>query len=158
MSRALSIIESLHLMSIACVFDQAIHCKACEIKWRELEKFRNCVLTMGMFHLTMTFMAILNKRSSGAGLKDALIQSGVIGEGSVDSVLRGKYYNRGIRMHKLFYESLQRLLFEKLESGTAQLDDYFNDQFQFSKLMFKNFSESERLVKLFQDYLNLKDE
>ena len=58
----------------------------------------------------------------------------------------------------MFYESLQRLLFEKLESGTAQLDDYFNDQFQFSKSMFKDFSESEGLVQLFQDYLNLKDE
>ena len=112
---------------------------------------------MGMLYLIMIYMAILKKRFFGAGLKDALIQSGVIAEGSVDSALRGKSYNRGIRMHKLFYESLQRLLFEKLESGTARLDDYFNDQFQFSKSMFKDFSESERLVKLFQDYLNLKD-
>ena len=85
MSRALSTIKSLHLVSIVCVFDQAIYCKACQIKWREPEKFRICVFMMGMFHLIMTYMAILNKSFSGAGLKDALIESGVIAEGSVDS-------------------------------------------------------------------------
>ena len=59
-------------------------------------------------------MAVLNKRFSGAGLKDVLIQSGVIAEGSVDAALKGKAYNRGVRMYKLFYEALQRLLLDKM--------------------------------------------
>ena len=52
---------------------------------------------MGIFHMIMTFMHILSKRFSGAGLKDALIQSGVVAEGSVVSALKGKSYNRGVR-------------------------------------------------------------
>ena len=78
MERALKIIDQLHLVSIVCVFDQAIYSKACEIKWKEAEKFQNCVLMLGIFHLLMMYMGILNKRFSDAGLKDALIQSSIL--------------------------------------------------------------------------------
>ena len=57
---------------------------------------------MGIFHLLMVYMAILYKRSSDAGLRDALIQSGIVAQDSVDSALRGKQYNRGIRLYKIF--------------------------------------------------------
>ena len=35
----------------------------------------------------MMYMGILNKRFSDAGLKDALIQSSIIAEGSIDNAL-----------------------------------------------------------------------
>ena len=75
MNRALKIIESLRLVSIVCVFDQAIYSKAVEITWKEKEKIQNCVLMMGLFHMLMMFMHILNKRFADAGLRDVLIQS-----------------------------------------------------------------------------------
>ena len=43
---------------------------------------------MGMFHMIMTYMHILQKRFADAGLRDALIQSSLIAEGSVDSALQ----------------------------------------------------------------------
>ena len=82
MERALKIVKSLKLTSI--VFDQAIYSKVIEIKWKEKQKFNGCVLMMEMFHILMMFMHILSKRFSAAGLRDVLIQSGVIPEGSVD--------------------------------------------------------------------------
>ena len=51
MSRALTIVEALHLDAIGCFFDQAIYSKACEIKWREPEKLKCCMLMMRIFHL-----------------------------------------------------------------------------------------------------------
>ena len=95
MERALKIIDQSHLVSIADVFGQAFYSKTFEIKWKEAEKFQNCVLMLGIFHLLM-YMGISNKRFSNAGLKDALIQSSTIAEGSIDSALRGKCYNRGV--------------------------------------------------------------
>ena len=106
LERSLLIMDSLKIVSIVCVFDQAIYSKACEIKWKEKIKFKNCVIMMGIFHLLMMFMGILNKRFGDAGLRDAIVQSSIIAEGSVDSALKGKAYNRGIRVYKLFYESL----------------------------------------------------
>ena len=74
---------------------------------------------MDMFHMVMTYMHIPSKRFSGAGLKDALIQSAVVAEGSVEVALRGKSYNRGIRLYKHLYEALQRLLIDKLPDHTG---------------------------------------
>ena len=37
------------------------------------------------------------------------MESEVITEGSIDRVLNGQQYNRGIRLNKLVYEALQRL-------------------------------------------------
>ena len=39
---------------------------------------------MGMFHMLIMCMHILSKRFANAGVRDVLIQSGVIAEGSVD--------------------------------------------------------------------------
>ena len=63
----LDLIESLRL-SIVCVFDLAqIKCKC-------------CVLIMGIFHLLMVYMAVLNEHFSDSGLKDDLSQNGIVAE------------------------------------------------------------------------------
>ena len=66
MERALKIVESLKLTSIACVTDQAIYSKAIEIKWKEKQKFNGCVLMMGIVRMLMMLMYILSKRFSGS--------------------------------------------------------------------------------------------
>ena len=45
-----------------------------------------------------------------AGLRDLAVESGMIAEGSIDKVLDGKEYNRGVRLHKLIYGALMRLV------------------------------------------------
>lgn len=154
--------SSLKLKSIVCVFDQAIYCKACEIKWREPEKFRNCVLMMGMFHMIMTYMHILSKRFADGGLKDALIQSAVIAEGSVDSALRGKSYNRGVRVYKLFYEALQRLLIEKLvaDGKCGRVDEVCNHLSleKINEQVYNTLDADETIEEYFNNYTDLKDE
>lgn len=48
---------------------------------------------MRLFHdMLMIHMSILSKRFADAGLKDALIQSTLITEGSLDQGLHGKMY------------------------------------------------------------------
>lgn len=149
--------SSLKLVSIVCVFDQAIYCKACEIKWKEPEKFKNCVLMMGMFHMLMTYMHILSKRFADAGLKDALIQSAVVAEGSVESALRGKSYNRGVRLYKLFYESLQRLLIDRLEDAAiADKIDTLSDK-PLDNEIYNALEQDEDIDDYFNNYTDLKE-
>jgi hypothetical protein len=114
MNRAIKIMESLRLVLIVCVFDQAIYSKAVEIKWKEGNKFKNCVIMMGLFHMLMMYMHILSKHFSDAGLCDVLIQNNVIAEGSVDKALSGKMYNRGVRMYKLMYEAVMTRVLDNL--------------------------------------------
>lgn len=47
---------------------------------------------MGGFQLLMTLLAIIGSRFGDAGLRDVAVQSEVIAEGSIDSVLSGKHY------------------------------------------------------------------
>ena len=114
MMRALKIIESLKLVTLVCVFDQAIYSKAIEIQWKDQEKFGSIVLMMGMFHMLMMYMHILSKRFSDAGMSAILIQSGAIAEGSVEKALCGKMYNRGVRAYKMMYEAIVRKVLEEI--------------------------------------------
>lgn len=42
---------------------------------------------MGIFHTLMMFLGNIGKRFGDAGLKDILVQSGVLAEGSADKAL-----------------------------------------------------------------------
>ena len=92
--------ERLKLKAVACVFDQAFCAKAMETFWKHKAQFEDLVIMMGGFHLLMTMLAITGSRFADAGLRDVAVQNGIIAEGSVDSVLNGKHYNRAVRLHK----------------------------------------------------------
>ena len=89
LERCMKIKDSLNLQTIACVFDQAIYCKVMEIKWKHTEKFNSCLIMLGIFHTIMMYLGIIVKRFRDAGLRDLLIQSDVLAEGSVDRALTG---------------------------------------------------------------------
>ena len=113
LNRSLQIRGQLQLESIVCVFDQAIYAKACEIKLKHRDKFQSIVLRMGTFHTICTLISIIGKRFKDAGLKDLLVETSVIAEGSVSAVLEGRMYNRGVRAHKLLYEALLRIAWKR---------------------------------------------
>lgn len=109
LTQVLKIKESLGLKEIVCVFDQALHAKAADITWKHPDKFQPIILRMGVFHNICNFLGIIGKRFLDAGLRDLAVESEVIAEGSVDRVLNGQLYNRGVRLHKLLYEAVKRL-------------------------------------------------
>ena len=88
--------ERLKLKAVACIFDQAFYAKAMEVFWKHKAQFEGLVIMMGGFHLLMTLLAIIGSRFADAGLRDVAVQSEIIVEGSVDSVLNGKHYNRAV--------------------------------------------------------------
>ena len=81
--------RKLCLNAIVVVMDQALFAKACEICWKE-ECFSKIVLRMGVFHALCNMFSILGKRFGDGGLKDVLIESQIVAEGSVNGVLDGK--------------------------------------------------------------------
>lgn len=64
---------------------------------------------MGAFQVACVFLAIIGKCFGDAGLWDLLIESRIIGSGSVNGVLGGKHYNRALRTHKIILEALMRV-------------------------------------------------
>jgi hypothetical protein len=89
--------------------DQTLYAKATEVGWKHKLKFDSVVLMMGNFHIICNLLSIIGQMFRDAGLSDLAVESGVMAEGSIDKVLDGKQYNRGVRLHKLTYEALLRL-------------------------------------------------
>ena len=61
------------------MYDQAIHTKAFQIKYKEPDKFSDVFLTMGAFHIILTFLAVIAARFKDAGLRDIIAKSFVYG-------------------------------------------------------------------------------
>ena len=61
-------------------------------------------------------MSILAKWSGDAGIRDTLVQAGVLADSSADSAISGRICDRGIRSYKLAYEAFYNLLLENMES------------------------------------------
>ena len=54
-------------------------------------------------------MATLLKRFGDAGLKDLIIETGLIGEDTTEKLLKGKHYNNAMRIHHYVAEAITRI-------------------------------------------------
>ena len=100
----------LGLSETDLVLDHAIYCKAVEIimddRHTNLRDFIN--LRMGGFQATCVFLGVIGKRFGDAGLKDLIVETGLMTE----QLLKGKHYNNAIRIHHYVAEAITRLKLE----------------------------------------------
>ena len=88
-----------------------------------MNQFKDCVVMLGIFHLLMMYLGIIGKRFKDAGLRDVLVQSEIVTEGSIERALTGKMYNRAVRCYKLMHEALMRLLIDKFHSEMEENEE-----------------------------------
>eukprot|EP00794_Sanderia_malayensis_P001125 gene1125-481_t len=89
--------------------------------------FQDVVLMLGNFHLMVMYLDVIGKCFGDAGLRDVMVQSDVITQGSVDKALSGHMYNRAVLMHKLMYESLMRILCNGMKARVAGSEEIGKD-------------------------------
>ena len=169
LNHALKIMKALQLQEIVCVFDQALYAKASEVVWKHSERFTQVVLMMGGFHTICNLLSIIGIRFGDAGLRDLAVESGVIAEGSIDNVLQGKQYARGVRLHKITYEALMRLAWQSFSTYLQdnQPDDIpaVNDTTRLLQLLCDNTNQEQqeailqhpsfiKASQLFQEHLD----
>ena len=58
LEKTYSIMQSLQLNKIVCVFNQALYAKACKILWKQ-DKFKNIIIRMGVFHTICNLLSII---------------------------------------------------------------------------------------------------
>ncbi|KAJ8030514.1 hypothetical protein HOLleu_26961 [Holothuria leucospilota] len=150
LQRSISIADKLHLEHIVLVFDQAIYAKIQEIRWAREGLMQRTVVRLGEFHICMSYMGIIGKRFSDAGLRDILIESGVVAQGSINSVLSGHHYNRAVHSYKLMFEAMEKLRF------TVFLDNLTEEQVErYSCVLQEPTSIQQLLAIKFQDVSDL---
>ena len=120
--------EKLGLTCADAVFDHAIYSKCLEIVMNpinvELQTYIN--LRMGGFHAICIFTAVIGKRFASAGLRDIIIEANLVGSGAVEQVLKGKSYNRTVKILKIVYEALQRLKLDEFKNWLYENSDIAN--------------------------------
>ena len=109
LQRSVAIADRLDLDAITVVFDQAIYSKAQQIRWQSAAFQKRLVLRLGEFHTCMSLLACIKKRFQESGIEDIIIESELVAAGSLNGVLTGHHYNRGLRAHKILYEALQQM-------------------------------------------------
>ena len=125
LSRGCEIRDRLQLKAVACVFDQAFYAKAMEVKWKHNTLFDVLIIMMGGFHLLMMLLGVIGSRFSDAGIRELAVQSDVMAKGSMEKVISGKHYNRAVRLHKIMYEALMRVLIQEFESSLTDESNAF---------------------------------
>ena len=71
-------------------FDLAIYSKAKQIIWKYPDEFLDTLIRLGGFHITLNFLAVLEKRYQCSGIEDVLVESGAYLPGTVTSLMKGK--------------------------------------------------------------------
>ncbi|PIK39062.1 hypothetical protein BSL78_24089 [Apostichopus japonicus] len=109
LQKSLKIADKSSVNTVVVVMDEATYAKAQQIRWTS-EVFRNrIVMRLGEFHVSMAYLACIGSRFGDAGLRDLLIESNIVAQGSINGVLNGHHYNRSVRTHKLAADALSRL-------------------------------------------------
>ena len=76
------------------------------------------IVEMGAFHSICDFLVTIGKRFKYTGLRDIAVESAVIATGLIEVVLEGRQVNRTVRIHKIVYKVLQRLVWKGSYSWT----------------------------------------
>lgn len=101
--------KALNQAYCVITFDEVIYCKAKEILWQCTDEFSDTLLRLGGFHTLLTFMAVIGKRYEDSELEDLLIESGLYGSNTVQRIVDGKAYSKGIHAMKQVMEALSRV-------------------------------------------------
>jgi hypothetical protein len=166
LKEAMEIKRKLNLNQLVLVFDQALYAKVSEVLWKEKSFYDGIILRMGTFHTICNLLGIIGKRFEDSGLRDLIIESGIIAEGSVGPVMEGRQYNRAVRIHKYVYEALLRVAWkgfmpwivenhpekkDDIEQALELIEDFREDISQYSD----TFSEDNvtSLIEIFCKYL-----
>ena len=72
------------------------------------------------------FIAVIGQRLSDAGLRDIVIESNLLGESSVDQMLKGKHYNNAMRILKYLYDAIKRYMIESFEQSVMERTGHLN--------------------------------
>lgn len=110
-------------------FDLAVAKKVYALVWQYSEQFSKVIVRMGVFHTICSLFGTVGKMMKGSGFSEIIIESGICASGSLDRVMSGKHFNRALRVHKILFEALERLLLTRFEQDHPRDECLSNDTF-----------------------------
>ena len=102
------------MLFVQLIGDQPVHALIEELKHEKPFLFEKVLPVLGGFHTACAFLATIYRRFIESGLVDIAISAGIVEADSAEAALKGKRCKRGMRISKLIYEALLRLMIDEL--------------------------------------------
>ena len=119
MIRSLRVAEEMNQTHAIVTYDLAIASKAFSIRVIESPKFDKLIILLRNFYLGMAFFGAIglytkkNLYIYESGAEFILTETCVLAERSVTGFIKGKFYNRCVRVHQILAIVIENLLFEQ---------------------------------------------
>ena len=97
-------------LPVAC--DEGVYHLVTKIYLDRPELFDNVFFMLGSFHTAKTALKCAGKYIRGSGVSDAMIECGLFGPKSVETVLNGSHYYRSFNGIIMLAEAIERLRYE----------------------------------------------
>lgn len=156
MERCRKTAEYKSMPFIQLVGDQPVYALILEIKNENPELFEKILPVLGGFHTSCAFLSVIYRRFKGSGLSDLAVAAGMVESGSVDAAIRGGHYKRGMRIHKLIYECLIRMLIQEKEINdfSKSLKEKLQKPSDFLKFFDEDEGLSQNVDEMIKSYLS----
>lgn len=113
---------------IEVTYDLGIAKIAYQIQSTERPTFDKVFIHIGSFHLIMAYFKACGKFIENCGITNILVNANVLAQGSVNSFIAGKHYNRCRRLYPLISLALNILHFKRFaEEEDITLSDHISD-------------------------------
>lgn len=109
------------------MYDLAVALKAYSIQALERPRFDKLLIMLGNFHTELAFYGAVGTMINESGVEFILTEAEVLAEGSMVGFLRGKFYNRCVRIHELLANVLEMKLYDLFLQDLPQDE---NESFQ----------------------------
>ena len=94
-------------------YDLAVAAKAYSIQALEAPATDKLVILLGNFHLEMAYFGALGTYIHESGAEFIFTESGILAEGSLTGFIKGRFYNRCIRIHPILSIAMERCPYQK---------------------------------------------
>ena len=117
-----------HQEYVVVTYDLAVAHNAYSIQTLDAPRFDKLPIMLGNFHLELAFYDVIDTFINESGAEYLLTESGILSEGSLMSFIRGKYYNRCVRIHEILALVMERKMYDTFMSTlTHVMKDALND-------------------------------
>ncbi|XP_031340958.1 uncharacterized protein LOC116169072 [Photinus pyralis] len=155
MVRCDQIAKKLKYPYTVITFDQAIYFKAKEIQWLKSEECSHYVIRLGGFHIMLNFLKVIGQHMECSGLNHVWLESNLYGDATVSGIMEGKKWNKGIRAHKVTYESLMRIFTPMFEKWLIECKSDLIHTINMSRLKANEISKKIKKQKPLTDFFDI---
>ena len=120
MKRTMNVTNEIGQEHGVVTYDLALALKAYSIQALDAPLFDKLLILLGNFHLELAFYGAIGTFINESGAQHLLTESGVLAEGSLMGFIRGKYYNRCVRVHDILALAMERKIYESFISNLNQ--------------------------------------